>query len=113
MRFAGLLLSLLLLAGFAIAQSTDQDHGILHNQTIEGCLHHVTGSYQLTDHSGTDHILMGEAQQLRDHVGQEVRLTGAKDNSRDASASGNNGMMSGQRFFRVNSVEEVSASCKK
>jgi hypothetical protein len=50
-KFAGLLLSLVLLAGVAMAQSNDQDQGIRHNQTIEGCLHHEAGSYQLTENA--------------------------------------------------------------
>jgi hypothetical protein len=116
MKFAGLLLSFLLfVAGMAFAQNNKYDAGqtIEHNQTIEGCLTHNTGSYQLVNSNGTRHMLMGDSQALSSHVGQEVKLTGAADYNRDASASGNNGMMNGQRFFRVDNVTEISGSCHK
>jgi hypothetical protein len=116
MKFAGMLLSFLLfVGGMAFAQTNKYDAGqtIRHNQTIEGCLTHNTGSYQLVENNGTRHMLMGDSQVLSAHVGQTVKLMGAADYNRDASASGNNGMMSGQRFFRVDSVTEVSGSCHK
>jgi len=86
---------------------------IRHKQSIEGCLTHNTGTYQLVQSNGTRHMLMGDSQALSSHVGQKVKLTGAADYNRDPSASGNDGMASGQHFFRVNSVSEVSGSCNK
>jgi hypothetical protein len=115
MRWAGLLLAFLMAGGVAFAQNSSPDgtQPIQRNQTIQGCLSHATGSYQLTDKNGTTHMLMGDDQELSSHVGQEVKLTGTRGHDRDASASGNNGMAHGEHFFRVDSVTEVSGSCNK
>lgn len=116
MKFAGLLASFLLfVSGMALAQANNNNTSQTsrHHQTIVGCLSHSAGSYALVDRSGARHLLMGDSQALSSHVGQEVKLTGAADHSRDASASSDSGMMGGQNFFRVTRVTEVSGNCQK
>ncbi len=116
MRFASLFFSLLLMApviGFA-QNANDQGNNMNSQEhTIRGCLAGSPNQYRLTTKNGTTHMLMGDEQDLGSHVGQMVELSGKADNNRDASASSNNGMMNGQRFFRVDSVKEIQGNCKK
>jgi len=79
---------------------------------ITGCLHGSSQQYRLVETNGTTHMLIGENRDLGSHVGDMVTLQGYRDNNRDASASGNNGMMNGQRFFQVTSIAADTGKCK-
>src|SRR5439155_20499137 len=68
--------------------------------TIRGCLggSPSSGTYYVTDsQTGTTYTLMGSADQLRTHVGQEVEITGqamgsgmpANSNTSDSSSNAN------------------------
>jgi len=113
MRYAGLLLSLSLLlfvSTTALAGNTTS-----HNtqQTIQGCLSGSAHDYQLTEHNGTAHMLMGDNQELSAHVGQEVQLAGKADMRRDASTSSDEATAHGMRFFRVERVARAEGTCQK
>ncbi len=116
MKHASLLVSLLLfLSATAFAQSAASQRGSMNwqQQTIQGCLAGSPGQYRLTEDNGTVHLLMGDPKDLSAHVGQEVQLAGKRDVNRDASASSDQGIARGQRFFRVDSVRGLQSSCRK
>lgn len=58
------------------------------NQTIEGCLSGTPGEYILTTKSGQVYALAGDGSLLGDHIGQDVRLTGAQTSGNSAGATG-------------------------
>lgn len=78
---------------------------------ITGCLAGKSQQYRLVETNGTAHALMGDDKTLGEHVGHMVTLDGYRDNDRDASASGNNGMSRGMRFFQVNNVASDNGKC--
>jgi hypothetical protein len=111
---------LLLSAVFALAQYGSQPSGTassdLSMTTIQGCLAGSTGSYSLTDKSGTTYQLTGDTAKLQAHVGHTISVTGTTTPSAgSASAAGQSGSMSapadGQPTFSVTSFKHVSPSC--
>lgn len=58
------------------------------SQTIEGCLSGTPGEYSLTTKSGQVYALAGDGSLLGDHVGQQVKITGAQTSASSAGASG-------------------------
>jgi hypothetical protein len=54
-----------------MAQSNTQS-----KTTIEGCLDGAIGNYILTDRAGATYRLSGNAEQLKAHVGETIRVTG-------------------------------------
>jgi hypothetical protein len=58
------------------------------SQTIEGCLSGTPGEYSLTTKSGQVYALAGDGSLLGDHVGQDVRVTGAQTSGNSAAAAG-------------------------
>ncbi len=79
---------------------------------ISGCLQGTTDQYRLVESDGTTHLLIGDSNALADHVGRKVTLEGYSDFERDASASSDSGMFSGQRFFAVNDITQTDGSCQ-
>ncbi|HLK34530.1 MAG TPA: hypothetical protein VKT29_15650, partial [Terriglobales bacterium] len=55
--------------------------------TVEGCLSGTPGEYSLITKSGQVYSLAGDDSLLGNHVGEEVRVTGAQSNSSAAGAS--------------------------
>src|SRR5258708_23423416 len=72
--------SLLMCTGWLLAQE-DSHQGMnkgdsMSQTNVEGCLQGSNGSFTLTDTTGKMYQLQGDAAQLGEHVGQEVRVTG-------------------------------------
>lgn len=61
------------------------------SQTIEGCLSGTPGEYSLTTKSGQTYALAGDGSLLGDHVGQEVKITGAQTSGNSAGSNGTAG----------------------
>ena len=90
--------------------------------TVQGCLSGSSGSFTLTDKSGTAYQLTGDTAKLSEHVGHEVKVTGttgsgassAGSSSSDSSASSpSSGASSGsQQTLQVTSVKHVAKSCQ-
>lgn len=82
-------------------------------KTVEGCLSGSNGSYTLTAKNGTTYQLMGDASQLGEHVGHEVKVTGTMNSaaSTGTEASGSMGN-NASHTLEVTSVKHISKSCK-
>jgi hypothetical protein len=110
----------LLCASFGWAQQQADQSGASSVQvgTIRGCLSGSNGNYTLAqDSSGTMFRLVGNDDQLKGHIGQEVLVTGqlpagtsaadqgegSAKNSAGSSASGN--------MVQVSDVKMVSQTC--
>jgi hypothetical protein len=98
--------------------------------SIEGCLSGSAGNWTLTDQSGKTWQLSGDTSKLSDHVGHQVRVSGA-DNSASGSSpsSGSSGAASAtnpssgagatgagsssgsQSTFNVKKVKMISSTC--
>jgi photosystem II stability/assembly factor-like uncharacterized protein len=91
MKTAVLLLSLLLLATMAVAQSAPQSSFAPRSaqssptaspsqsspgDELRGCVRGKKGDYTLTDHQGKQHRIVGDDHLLWDEVGHEVEVTG-------------------------------------
>jgi hypothetical protein len=84
-----------------------------HHASVIGCLQGSNGSYTLTADSGTVYQLTGDTSQLSEHVGHEVRISGAIPESSAASTpSPVTPGASQQTMLDVESVRHVSAKCK-
>ena len=81
--------------------------------TLTGCLEGKTNGYYLIEQNGTVHMLMGRNRDLRLYVDRWVELGGNRDNSRDASASSDQGTAHGLRFFQVEEVIADNGTCKR
>lgn len=83
---------------------------------VEGCLQGSSGSYTLTDKSGTSYQLQGDTSKLAEHVGHQVQITGtASAGSAGSSASaGSSGAGSaGSQMLTVEKVKHMSKTCKE
>jgi hypothetical protein len=81
--------------------------------TLTGCLKGSTDEFYLTERNGTMHVLMGHNRDLRPYVDHWVELGGNRDNSRDASASSDEGTAHGLRFFQVEEIVADNGVCKR
>jgi hypothetical protein len=55
-------------------------------QTVEGCLGGTPGEYSLTTKSGQVYMLSGDGSLLGDHLGEQVRITGAQASASSTAA---------------------------
>jgi len=113
---------LLLSAVCAMAQYGSQDtsnqssasSGTSGSMTVQGCLSGSSGSYTLTDKSGTAYQLSGDTSKLAAHVGHTISVTGMSSSS-SASTSGQSGSMSSPSdshpTLMVSSFKHVSPTC--
>ena len=137
MRQFFLLLSVLLLGlTWSVAQNTDtsqsststgaQQHSNMAGQnsrmasgghvTVEGCLSGTGGNYSLTAKNGMTYKLEGDATQLADHVGHEVKVTGMSEKEEagentSTGTSGATGTAEGHEI-QVKSVKQISKTCR-
>lgn len=108
---------LLISALCAVAQyerpDPSTDNSAAGKTTIQGCLAGSTGSYSLTDKSGTTYQLTGDTAKMQAHVGHTIKVTGTSEDS--SSTAGQSGSMSApseaQPTFNVSSFKHVSTSC--
>jgi hypothetical protein len=118
MRLVISLFSLLLaasLTAFGQSASTNHEHpdpeATGPSTQIFGCLQGSPGAYRLISQSGNPHLLIGDEESLRSHLGDRVTLQGYRDDNRDASASSDQGTPHGMRFFQVEDVTADSGKC--
>lgn len=92
--------------------------------SVEGCLQGSSGSYTLTDKSGTTYQLSGDTSKLAEHVGHEVQITGttsagaggaagSSTGSSASSSSGAAGSSAGGQMLTVEKVKHMSKTCKE
>src|SRR2546422_8165936 len=81
-------------SGSTTTQGYGNQAGSSANQTtIRGCLggSPSSGTYYLTDsQTGGTYMLMGNADQLRTHIGQQVEITGRASSNTGSSTAGSN-----------------------
>ena len=78
-------------------------------QTVQGCLSGSDGKYTLTDKNGQTYDLTGDTSKLAEHVGHEVKITGAT--SAGAGSPSSTGSQSSMTL-EVSSVKHISKTCK-
>ncbi|HTV66270.1 MAG TPA: hypothetical protein VMD98_11730 [Bryocella sp.] len=95
-------------------QSSSKTAGAMpQHASVEGCLGGSNGNYTLTAESGTVYQLMGDTSQLREHVGHEVRISGAiPESGATSNPSPATPGASQQTIFDVQSVRHISGTCK-
>ena len=116
MRYLLLCSVLLLGTCWAVAQNPSPmtRSGSGAETTVQGCLSSSNGNYTLTDSSGNSFPLTGDTAKLSEHIGHEVKITGATSS---ASTSPTGGAASGkmgqtQPAIVVGSVKHISKTCK-
>jgi hypothetical protein len=88
------------------AQSNTQS-----NTTIEGCLDGAVENYTLTDSAGATYKLTGNAEQLKAHVGETIRVTGIVTPVVHVPGAMSEGTKT-QATLSVISLKQVSDVCK-
>jgi len=128
MRQKFLLLSVLILGmSWAVAQNTSSETGAAstssgqtthastgNEKTVEGCLSESNGTYMLNAKNGMMYHLSGDTSKLSEHVGHEVKITGAMNSSSSSGSGMSNGSaMSGESHtIDVTSVKHISKTCQ-
>jgi len=79
-------------------------------KTVTGCLSNSGGTYMLTEKNGKMFQLSGDTAKLTDHVGHEIKVTGAVS-SASASSGGAMGKTS-ERTIDVSSFKHISKTCE-
>src|SRR5215469_1898828 len=128
-------LTLLLSAAWVLAQDSSQSmpgssgssgqskSSSSGSTSVEGCLGGSSGSYTLTDKSGTTYQLSGDTSKLAEHVGHEVQITGSTSGSAGSSTSSGagtsagagaptSGAAAGGQMLTVEKVKHISKTCK-
>lgn len=83
--------------------------------SVEGCLQGSSGSYTLTDKSGTTYQLSGDTSKLAEHVGHEVQITGTTSGGAAGSSASSSsaGSSAGGQMLTVEKVKHMSKTCKE
>lgn len=90
-------------------QTTHASSG--HEKSVEGCLSESNGSYMLTAKNGTMYQLSGDTATLKEHVGHEVKVTGAMTSGSSGMSNGS-AMSNGSHTIDVTSVKHISKTCQ-
>ena len=81
---------------------------------VQGCLGGSGDNYTVTDKAGTTYQLQlppgGDTSKLKDHIGNEVLVTGAVANAASGNAS-TAGSSTGQPSINVRGISKVSDTC--
>jgi hypothetical protein len=88
-----------------MAQSNTQS-----SSTIEGCLDGAIENYTLTDRAGATYKLIGNAEQLKIHVGETIRVTGVVTPVAHFPGAMSEGVRT-QPTLSVISLHQVSGVC--
>jgi hypothetical protein len=116
MRRLLLFLSVLLLGlSWAAAQdNASQTNSAGGETTVQGCLTSASGSFTLTDQNGTTYQLTGDTAKLSEHVGHEVKISGATSSASAPSSAGAPGTAGGNsgQTLQVSSVKHLSKTCQ-
>lgn len=112
---------LLVAVSFAVADGAPKDKSASSGKTITGCLSgpNAEGAYVLKTAKGS--VEVGGNDQLKEHVGHEVKLTGSyaksgaaigEDESAEKKESAKNeGKEENERHFKVSKIDHVSDTC--
>jgi hypothetical protein len=93
-------------------QTTQSHEAATGNQkTVTGCLSEADGKYMLTTHKGMTYDLTGDSAKLADHVGHEIRVTGAEA-AASGTASSTMGHNESAPTLEVSSFKHISKTCK-
>lgn len=115
-----LLMALLVSTAWLTAQEypqggSHQAGGAAASQTVQGCLHSSGGEYTLAADSGTNYQLEGDATQLKEHVGHEVRITGTPSKEGHSTGSMNpsstKSNTASEETLKVHSLKHISKTC--
>ena len=107
----GLISLLMVSAAMLCAQSGG---GKASATTMEGCLTTAENHYYLTDSSGKQTFLSGEANKLVHLVNHQVQVTGVSTvKTYDTTAAGAASSAVERPVFKVKSVKDVAPSCTK
>jgi hypothetical protein len=97
------------------SQPSTQTSSSDNQTTVQGCLSGSSGSYTLTDNSGTTYQLAGDTAKLSDHVGHKVEITGtttpSSASSGGAATSAGSSGTKAQPTLNVTSFKHISSSC--
>ncbi len=116
-----LVFAVVLTASLSFAKDHDKDSKSGKDKAITGCLSgpNSEGAYQLKTAKGM--VEVGGDTQLKEHVGHEVKLTGAWEKSGSAigenesteknETGAKNEKMEKERHFKVSKIDHVSDSC--
>src|SRR6266705_6150565 len=121
MKKSVLLFSVLLLAtAFVVAQqqqsnpsgststTMDQTASTLTSSanasTVQGCLSGSDNNFTLTTSSGTTYALQGKTDNLKDHVGHTVEVTGTPSASSTATTTGGTSSASSANVLQISSI---------
>lgn len=87
------LATIVLAAGMALAQTSATP------STVQGCLSGANGNFTFTDQSGKSWTLTGSTDNLKDHVGNTVQITGNEDTT--------------QNTISVSDIQDMSKGCNQ
>lgn len=87
------LATFVLAAGMALAQTSATP------STVQGCLSGASGNFTFTDQSGTSWTLTGNTDNLKEHIGNTVEITGNEDTT--------------NHTISVNDIKDVSKGCNQ
>lgn len=115
MRRIYLLSSILLLSAVWAAAQYDSDSGsesttASRKMTVEGCLDGAIGNYILTDYAGVTYRITGNAERLKPHVGETIRVTGVVTPVVHVPGAMSEGIET-QPTLSVLSFQRISAVC--
>jgi hypothetical protein len=80
--------------------------------TVTGCLAGTVGSYTLLDQSGKSYTLAGKTDDLAQHVGHQIELTGrAAARETSSTSSGTTSSAANTATFEVASAKMISDHC--
>jgi hypothetical protein len=121
--------TLLMALGVAWAQqpsASDSDNNTPANSgsqvTVKGCLGGSAGNFTLLGSDGMTYQLQGDDNQLKEHVGHTVSVTGIVGTGNSTTTNSNETNPSGtspsansgeQRTLSVDSLQHISASCSQ
>jgi hypothetical protein len=89
----------------ATSDSNTNTHANAGSQvTVQGCLGESSGNFTLLGSDGTTYQLQGNDDQLKEHVGHTVAVTGTVD-------TGNSTTTSEQRTLSAISMQHISEKC--
>lgn len=110
------------LPGDQAAQAGQDTSAVAAGNSVEGCLGGAAGNFTIIDKAGTTYRLDipagADTSKLNQHIGEEVRVTGAMSNAKqsngaDASSAsaGAAGASSSQPSIAVSKIDKVADKC--
>jgi len=94
-----------------MGQQTGQTGEQAQSQTIQGCLSGSSGNFTLTSDSGQTYQLVGTTDELNNHVGHEIQVTGTITPASTTSGQTNPSGQTAANTFNVSSVKMISDTC--